>query len=231
MIWSVFAGSWLKIQLEPCSSWHILFTPHYQGVRDLQMMCIPFVKCLLSHTLGISLFYLFNHGVKVVDVCIQWWRLYLGGLWFCLFNKHHVKLSYTDYRTRWQSYYYYIYYFNFHFYQYVYMWNCYAMCCISVIVMAAMATMNQASWQHPETGRERERAKRDRDQDQMEWETERERERACVLHTRSHVHTACTSLKSRFIYPTVFSPGKSWQWWVLFLSHWAEEQSEDRLIS
>lgn len=78
-------------------------------------------------------------------------------------------------------------------------------------------------------GRERKRARRDRDKDQMEGERKSEKEKA--LQAQSHVRSACAGVDYRFTYATVFSPGKTWQWSVLFLSHWAEEQSEDRLIS
>lgn len=106
------------------------------------------------------------------------------------------------------------------------MGKCYAICCISVIMIAAMATMNQTNWHHPET--EGGQAKEPKGTKiKIKWKSERE----SVLQTWSHVRPACTGVEYRLSYPTVFSPGKTWQCSVLFLSHWAEEQNEDRLIS
>lgn len=61
--------------------------------------------------------------------------------------------------------------------QNIYMWKSYAICCISVIMMAAMATVNQANWQHPET--EGGRVKEPKETEIEIWWRERERKRKC----------------------------------------------------
>lgn len=83
--------------------------------------------------------------------------------------------------------------------------------------MAAMATVNQANWQHPETGEEKENMPKETEL-KIKWSkgvTARERE----TQTWSCVRSACTGIEYRFTYAIVFSPGRTWQCSVLFLSH------------